>query len=75
MSKTKKRRLNWCDRMPVEREELERLAHIVGKSSAAQQALDDADKHSGEVLFWRIGRTLIVEKLPEVTGYDLEFWK
>lgn len=75
MNKAKKQRLNWRDRVPVERDELERLAYLIGPASAAQQALDDADQHPGKVLFWRIGQTLIVEKLPEVTGYDPEFYK
>jgi hypothetical protein len=72
MSKTKQ--FNWCDRMPVEREELERIA---GRSSAAQQALDCADRYGGEVRFWRSAGTIFVERADDIEAnhLDPEFWK
>lgn len=62
MSKSKQ--LNWIERMPVTREELEHVAYIVGRFSAAQQALTCADEYGGEVRFWRCGQTILVERIP-----------
>lgn len=64
-------------RKAVTREELERIARIIGSASAAQRALDCADEYGGEVQFWRCGEVIFVERVDdiEVNHFDGEFWK
>ena len=52
--------------IPVNRRLLEEVARIVGPASAAAMALKDADSHNGHVKFWKHGKSIIVEKLPEI---------
>jgi hypothetical protein len=46
----------------VDRSVLEATAQIIGPSSAAAQALADADAHDGETAFFRLGLTIVVQK-------------
>lgn len=47
----------------ISREVLEMTAHVVGPSSAAAEALKDADSHNGPVRFWKRGNMIVVEKM------------
>jgi hypothetical protein len=46
----------------IHRVYLERIAKIMGESSAAAKALADADAHDGEVVFYLSKGCFIVEK-------------
>jgi hypothetical protein len=54
---------------PISRDVLEATARILGPSSAAAQALADADSHNGVSNFFKLGNTIIVQKVDadEVT--------
>lgn len=50
----------------VPRELMETIAHIMGPSSAAAQALASADQHDGPVRFYETTQgSILVEKLPK----------
>ena len=52
----------------LDRKVLEATARIVGPSSAAAQALADADSHNGETEFFRSGATILVKKKAPAPG-------
>lgn len=52
----------------VDRKVLEATARIIGPSSAAAQALADADAHDGETAFFRSGTTILVQKKAPTSG-------
>lgn len=47
---------------------VERIAQIIGPSSAAANALRAADAHDGPVEFYKDGHSWIVAKLPEAAN-------
>ena len=47
----------------ISRDVLEAAARIVGPSSAAAKALADADSHDGDTYFFKLGNTIIVQKV------------
>lgn len=51
----------------IPREVIEATARVLGPASAAAQALADADSHSGQSFFFRLGNMIIVQKMPAQT--------
>lgn len=49
---------------PISREVLEATARIIGPNSAAAQALEEANRRGGDVVFYQSGNSIFVMKAP-----------